>query len=429
MKSIGVFIFLNICNIVCCFALSIIAPFFPTYAKDKGLDLDLIGYIFSLYPLGMLLGSLILGKIITDANRPKIMNVGVVLEGIALILFAMMYYTDDHALILSLAVIARLIGGFATSMFLTPFYAYIQQLFPQEVEKMIAYCEVCTALGYMGGPIFGSLLYKLGGFTLPFYFFAGLSLFLGACLPIYYKSLQGFTESFLVFKSQAPPEPDEPDISYLKVIMKYPVMATLVSVVMIYSIFTFYHPIQADYFQWQYGVDADSVGYYMSMVNITFVSFSLLVAQIKTMKPFFVYFGLIFSGYLQLYAGPDYDFTQQKPDIWITTLAWVATGIFTPAPYVLGIPQLNNILNDYYPDSPKKANNIASALYNACLAMGGLLGPVIGGYLGQFYGFQRSTSLLGLSVLAAAAFYAPYLFIFKEGKVHEKHEKSIKKNK
>ena len=66
MKSIGVFIFLNICNIVCCFALSIIAPFFPTYAKDKGLDLDLIGYIFSLYPLGMLLGSLILGKIITD---------------------------------------------------------------------------------------------------------------------------------------------------------------------------------------------------------------------------------------------------------------------------------------------------------------------------------------------------------------------------
>ena len=52
MKSIGVFIFLNICNVVCCFALSIIAPFFPTYAKNKGLDLDLIGYIFSLYPLG-----------------------------------------------------------------------------------------------------------------------------------------------------------------------------------------------------------------------------------------------------------------------------------------------------------------------------------------------------------------------------------------
>ena len=40
------------------------------------------------------------------------MNVGVILEGIALILFAMMYYTDDHALILTLAVIARLIGGF-----------------------------------------------------------------------------------------------------------------------------------------------------------------------------------------------------------------------------------------------------------------------------------------------------------------------------
>ena len=40
------------------------------------------------------------------------MNVGVILEGIALLLFAMMYYTDDHAAILTLAVIARLIGGF-----------------------------------------------------------------------------------------------------------------------------------------------------------------------------------------------------------------------------------------------------------------------------------------------------------------------------
>ena len=46
----------------------------------------------------------------------------------------MMYYINDNALILTLAIIARLIGGFviifnihkkATSMFQTPFYAYI----------------------------------------------------------------------------------------------------------------------------------------------------------------------------------------------------------------------------------------------------------------------------------------------------------------
>ena len=82
----------------------------------------------------------------------------------------------------------------------------------------------------------------------------------------------------MLLKSQSPVEPDEPDISYLKVIIKYPIMATLVSVVMTQSTFTFYHPILADYFQEQYGIDAGSVGYYTSMVNITFVLFSLLVA-------------------------------------------------------------------------------------------------------------------------------------------------------
>lgn len=44
-------------------------------------------------------------------------------------------------------------------------------------------------MGFLIGPMFGSLLYELGGYTLPFFLFAGLSFLLGAIMPFNYKYL------------------------------------------------------------------------------------------------------------------------------------------------------------------------------------------------------------------------------------------------
>ena len=46
------------------------------------------------------------------------MNVGVVSEGIALLLFPIMYYKGADSLIITLAVIARLIGGFVINFYI-----------------------------------------------------------------------------------------------------------------------------------------------------------------------------------------------------------------------------------------------------------------------------------------------------------------------
>jgi MFS family permease len=53
---------------VCCFALSIISPFFPPYAKEKGINEGMIGLIFTANPIGSVLASLIMGKILTDVK-------------------------------------------------------------------------------------------------------------------------------------------------------------------------------------------------------------------------------------------------------------------------------------------------------------------------------------------------------------------------
>lgn len=47
-----VFILLNSCNLICNIAVSIIAPFYPTFADSEGISEDLVGFIFSAHPMG-----------------------------------------------------------------------------------------------------------------------------------------------------------------------------------------------------------------------------------------------------------------------------------------------------------------------------------------------------------------------------------------
>lgn len=52
MKNIHVFFILITCNMVCNLAMSIIAPFFPSFAKSRDIEEDIIGIIFAAHPLG-----------------------------------------------------------------------------------------------------------------------------------------------------------------------------------------------------------------------------------------------------------------------------------------------------------------------------------------------------------------------------------------
>lgn len=89
-------------------------------------------------------------------------------------------------MIIATALSARLINGFvnniniqkATSMFFTPLYAYIPVLYPNSVEEKVAIAEIFSALGFLLGPVVGSLLYALGGYLVPFLVFGTLALVL-----------------------------------------------------------------------------------------------------------------------------------------------------------------------------------------------------------------------------------------------------------
>lgn len=52
-------------------ALSVIAPFFPSFAVDRGISEDVVGLIYSANPIGAVIAAVILGKIVNDVFQFK----------------------------------------------------------------------------------------------------------------------------------------------------------------------------------------------------------------------------------------------------------------------------------------------------------------------------------------------------------------------
>lgn len=111
MNKHFIFGVLTFCGVLQCLSKSIIGPFFPPFAKDRGISDTIIGLIIACNPVGSVLASLILGKIISKDNRNKFMILGLLIQMIGTFMFAATYYLGEDYLIVIVSIAARIISG------------------------------------------------------------------------------------------------------------------------------------------------------------------------------------------------------------------------------------------------------------------------------------------------------------------------------
>lgn len=66
----------------------------------------------------------------------------------------------------------RVAQGVGSGCLQTANYAIISMLYPEFLDFAIGWLEAGAGVGLAFGPIIGVLIYNLGGFTLPFFFFS-----------------------------------------------------------------------------------------------------------------------------------------------------------------------------------------------------------------------------------------------------------------
>lgn len=151
-----------------CTVYAIIAPFMPFEIKKMGIDESWLGFIFSVYSVGVLVGSPISGKLLPLYGSRNVIRWGITIMGCSFILFGSCEYIKNHLVFMTVALSVRFVEGFATSMMLTAFCSICTNQYPDRKEELIGYLEAFNGIGLVVGPIIGSALYSIIGFSSTF---------------------------------------------------------------------------------------------------------------------------------------------------------------------------------------------------------------------------------------------------------------------
>ncbi|XP_021345597.1 MFS-type transporter SLC18B1-like isoform X2 [Mizuhopecten yessoensis] len=203
------FCMVGFANYLC---LSLIAPFFPKEAREKGVSNLVSGWIFAAFPLTQFIFAPAFGKLIPIVGLKFMYLSGTFISGGCTILFGMMTYvdvTEGTAVFITMCFVLRVTMALGCCANQTASFSLCAQEFKDTVGTIFGLGEVFVGLGFMCGPAIGGVLYGVGGFLLPFTVIGGI-IFLTTILNywivptdefVHHVSSSGGVSLFLMIKS------------------------------------------------------------------------------------------------------------------------------------------------------------------------------------------------------------------------------------
>ena len=79
-----------------------------------------------------------------------------------------------------MSLLCRLLQGLASSLIQTTMFSVCTNFYPDNKEAMVGYMEASSGIGLIMGPLLGSILYAIGGYTF-IYFSFGTFFIVGGC--------------------------------------------------------------------------------------------------------------------------------------------------------------------------------------------------------------------------------------------------------
>lgn len=156
----------NFCAGAC---VSLQAPFFPSEAELKGATPTEYGFIFGIFQLTIFITAPLMGKIVPYVSPKFLLNSGVFTVGITCAVFGTLDLVQSTQAFVALAFVVRTVEGIGAAAMRTSCYTIIASQFSEGIGTTFAILETFLGIGLITGPTLGGALYDLGGYGLPFY--------------------------------------------------------------------------------------------------------------------------------------------------------------------------------------------------------------------------------------------------------------------
>ena len=143
-----------------CSTYTLIAPFYPKIAKEKGIPLWMVGIVFALNPFGNMISSFFIGKYLSKLGRKNVVISSYFFTALSLLLISPIEYLDrTFVIILSFA--SRLVAGVGSCCLFATVTTIFTSDYPDQIQVMIGRMEACIGLGLIIGPMLGTGLYSI----------------------------------------------------------------------------------------------------------------------------------------------------------------------------------------------------------------------------------------------------------------------------
>ncbi|KAK0145792.1 MFS-type transporter SLC18B1 [Merluccius polli] len=379
---------------------SILAPFFPHEALQKGASQTLVGLIFGSYALSNFIGSLIMGRYIVQVGAKFMLVAGLFVSGGCTIIFGYLDRAPPGAVFISLCFLVRSVDAVGFAAAFTSSVALASKVFPHNVATILGSLQVFTGLGLILGPPLGGWMYQAAGYELPF-------LVLGCILLL-------MVPFNMVLMPSCAADPSEDSFFQL---LRLPKVLLICFVV-----FTFSSGLGfLDTTMSLFAIDAFQLS--PSRVGLIFLGFSLPYClsspvlgffsdKYPAVRPWFLVLGGLLMALSFCFLGPA-PFLHISSRLWLLIFMLCVNGFGTGMGITPVFPEIIASAYEQGFQDGLSTLGMVSGLFGACWSIGMLYGPMMGGLLTQHLTFQWAATIHG--GLAGVAATLLGLYYLREG--------------
>lgn len=359
---------------LCSFCYALQGPFYPIEAETKGVSPSQYGIVFGIFSLFVFIFCPLSGMLIGKFGAVKISLIGILTIGIANIAFGFVNRINDSSQFIGTSVIIRAIEGIGFALSRNAAISIVSCEFSDNIEMSFAALQALSSLGHQIGPVVGGALFELGGFTLPFTV-TGCCLLCSAFIVLFLpkdfvKQKTTFDKQLLELFKVAPVVLGIFAIFGTYIISGF-ILSTLephlrsldlspLQIGTVFFITSFIYCVSS--FGWSKLCKTYDSSEYITIFSALFITCGLILIGPATYLPF-------------------------NLTITSTVISVIILGIGLGGGQITGFLSINkgSKLANLSQDTETYA--IVSAIYTASLSLGSFIGPLLGGYLYDVFGF------------------------------------------
>ena len=160
---------LSILTFMSCMSAALIAPFFPLLVKEKGVDMVYTGFVIGSNSICFIICSMCMSWLMRHFSRETLVVAGIFLQVIQMVMLASLPLIETGSTFLALSFLSQMASGVGSGLIVVSRVSLVLLYSKKEDQaKNIGEIEMMTGLGFIMGPLFGSVTVWYGGFSFPF---------------------------------------------------------------------------------------------------------------------------------------------------------------------------------------------------------------------------------------------------------------------